>query len=271
MRFVAAFVLAAAAVSAQEIGFAEGSKVAAGSSAIDNPNVNNGVQWDSSLSASGANAGDTLFNHVSNSQFTNVNENLSIQDNLANNLGFTSVEGNSGWTADGNGNVMGPVQNDMRGMVAPLRKRAGDVVFANNHHSEIAATSLVYSPYAAPYYAPAFVSYPVSVVTPVHYRPTHKAHPGYMANAPVVEAPKYASKAPVVEVPKHEYKAPVSEEPKHEYKAPVAEEPKHEYQAPVVEAPKYESKAPVAAEPTHVEPVQYSASPITNVKYAKAL
>ncbi|KAJ2545765.1 hypothetical protein EV175_005800, partial [Coemansia sp. RSA 1933] len=174
MRFIATFVLAAAAVSAQDVGFAEGTKAAAGASAIDNPNVNNGVQWDSSLSASGASSENTLFNHVADSEFSNVNENISLQDNLANNLGFTSVEGNSGWTADGNGNVMGPVLNDMRGVDTPLRKRAGDVVFANNHHTDIASTSMVYNPYVAPYYAPAFVSYPVSVVTPVHYRPVHK-------------------------------------------------------------------------------------------------
>ncbi|KAJ1767627.1 hypothetical protein IW140_004661 [Coemansia sp. RSA 1813] len=246
MRFFAAFVLAAA-VSAQEIGFADGPKVAAGASAIDNPNVNNGVQVDSSLVASPDAAGNTLFNHIAGSHFTNVNENLSVQDNLANNPGFASIEGNSGWTADGDGNFMGPVQNDLRGSAMPLLKRAGDVVFANNRHSDISAVSMVYSPYAPSYYAPAFVSYPVSVVTPVHYRPAHKVHPGYTASAPAAEAPK------------------------HEYQAPVAEAPKHEYQAPVVEAPKYASKAPAAEAPKHEEPVTYSASPITNVKYAKAL
>ncbi|KAJ2514765.1 hypothetical protein H4217_005567 [Coemansia sp. RSA 1939] len=253
MRYFASLVLAAAAsVSAQEIGVSEGSKVSAGASAIDNPNVNNGFQAESSLLTSGGSTafgGNTLFNHVAGSQFTNINENLSVQDNLVNNPGFTSVHGNNGWTADGDGNLMGPVLNDMRGGFAPLRKRAGDVVFANNAHH---AASVMYSPFApAAYYGPATViSYPVPMVAPVYYAPVHKQTRGYSAQAPAKEAPKYAGNAPVVEQPKPDYHAP----PKPEYKAPAAEQPKHVYPSPVAE-----------------KPVEYSASPITNIKYAKAL
>ncbi|KAJ2519309.1 hypothetical protein GGI11_002609 [Coemansia sp. RSA 2049] len=293
MRYFASLVLAAAAsVSAQEIGVSEGSKVSAGASAIDNPNVNNGFQAESSLLTSGGSTafgGNTLFNHVAGSQFTNINENLSVQDNLVNNPGFTSVHGNNGWTADGDGNLMGPVLNDMRGGFAPLRKRAGDVVFANNAHH---AASVMYSPFApAAYYGPATViSYPVPMVAPVYYAPVHKQTRGYSAQAPAKEAPKYAGNAPVVEQPKPDYHAPVAEQPKPEYKAPVAEQPKSdyhapvaekpkpEYHAPVAEQPKPEYKAPAAEQPKHVypspvaeKPVEYSASPITNIKYAKAL
>ncbi|KAJ2655441.1 hypothetical protein IWW48_005528 [Coemansia sp. RSA 1200] len=267
MRYLASFVLAAAAasVSAQDVGVSEGSKVSAGASAIDSPNINNGFQAESSLLTSGGSTafgGNTLFNHVAGSQFTNVNENLSVQDNLVNNPGFTSVQGNNGWTADGDGNLMGPVLNDMRGGFAPLRKRAGDVVFANNAHH---IASVMYSPFApAAYYGPATVlSYPVSVVAPVYYAPIHKQTRGYTAEAPAKETPKYASKAPIVEQPKPEYKAPVAEQPKPEYKAPVAEQPKPDYHAPIAEQPKPEYKAPVAEQPKpeHKAPVAEQPKP----------
>ncbi|KAJ1986154.1 hypothetical protein EDC05_006397 [Coemansia umbellata] len=250
MRFFTVLAFSVAA-SAQEIGFSAGANVASGSSAIDNPNINNGVQVDSSLFASGVTSGNTLFNHISGSHFASVNENLSIQDNLANNPGFASVAGSSGWTANGDANSMGPVKNDFRGAADLLHKRGGDIVFASNNHYSGAA--VVYHPAVVPYLAHAIVHIPVSVVTP-----------GY-SSAPIAEQPKPEYKAPVAEQPKPEYKAPVVEQPKPEYKAPVVEQPKPEYKAPIVEQPKPAAySAPTSPAPAKYEKAEQEAIIVQN-------
>ncbi|KAJ2724710.1 hypothetical protein GGI07_001763 [Coemansia sp. Benny D115] len=128
-----AFVATTTAVIGQEIGFSGGSSISSGTNAVSNPNVNNGWQSDSSLFSSGEGAGVNTFNNVAGSSFTNVNANAAFKDNILNNPSITSVKGNSGWTANGDANELGPVQN-LFGAASPVFRRHGDVVFADNHH-----------------------------------------------------------------------------------------------------------------------------------------
>ncbi|KAJ2595907.1 hypothetical protein EV177_008039 [Coemansia sp. RSA 1804] len=160
MRTVSALIAAASAVVAQEIGFSGGASFSDGTNAISNPNVNNGWQSDSSLISSGgtsASAGPTTFNDVVGSSFTNINANTAIKDNLVNNPSVSQVKGNDGWTANGDSNALGPVQNLFGGFA-----RRGDVVFADNHHqvqsqlvNEQALPAHVFSP---TFVRPGFVS-----------------------------------------------------------------------------------------------------------------
>ncbi|KAJ1725488.1 hypothetical protein LPJ53_000303 [Coemansia erecta] len=133
---LAAIVLSATAavVVSQEIGFADGPSFANGPNAISNPNINNGWQADSSLFASGdGSAGVNTFNDVVGTTFTNINTNTAFKDNIVNNPSKTVVSGDEGWTANGDSNKLGPVEN-VFGSSAGFARRSGDVVFADNHH-----------------------------------------------------------------------------------------------------------------------------------------
>ncbi|KAJ2800892.1 hypothetical protein H4R20_003888 [Coemansia guatemalensis] len=135
-------------VASQEVGFSGGANVVDGPNAISNPNVNNGWQADSSLfagSGSNSNGGSSVFNDVFGSSFTNINSNTAIKDNIVNNPSVDFVSGNSGWTANGDRNQLGPVQND-------FAHRRRDVVFASNHHqaqSQVAETVAAPVPHIA--------------------------------------------------------------------------------------------------------------------------
>ncbi|KAJ2834058.1 hypothetical protein J3B01_004145 [Coemansia erecta] len=159
MRTFTAIIFASSAVLAQEIGFSGGADVVSGSNAISNPNVNNGWQADSSLFASEG-TGASTFNNVAGSSFTSVNANTASKDNILNNPSLTSVKGNSGWTANGDANALGPVQNQFGAQ--PFFRRAGDVVFADNHHQVNAQNRVVGSGFVAPQFVtPQFVqTYP---------------------------------------------------------------------------------------------------------------
>ncbi|KAJ2084383.1 hypothetical protein H4R24_000013 [Coemansia sp. RSA 988] len=136
-------------VASQEIGVSGGANVVDGPNAISNPNVNNGWQADSSLftgSGSNSDGGPNVFNGVSGSSFTNINSNTAIKDNIVNNPSTDFVSGNSGWTANGDRNQLGPVQNEF-GAGAHRRR---DVVFASNHHqaqSQVAETVIAPVPH----------------------------------------------------------------------------------------------------------------------------
>ncbi|KAJ1880849.1 hypothetical protein H4R99_007059 [Coemansia sp. RSA 1722] len=160
MRSFSAIVFAASAVLGQEIGFASGPSVSSGSNAVSNPNVNNGWQSDSSLFSSGEGAGVNTFNNVAGSSFTNVNANSAIKDNIINNPSFAAVKGNDGWTANGDSNNLGPVQNMFGG--AGVFRRSGDVVFADNHHqvqAQAAPVRFVQPQFAGPVFTqPQFVA-----------------------------------------------------------------------------------------------------------------
>ncbi|KAJ2461311.1 hypothetical protein GGF42_000275 [Coemansia sp. RSA 2424] len=166
MRTFTAIAFAASAALAQEVGFSGGSSISSGSNAISNPNVNNGWQADSSLFASGGSGAPSTFNNVAGSSFTSVNSNAAFKDNLINNPSATFVKGNDGWTANGNQNSLGPVQNLFGGAV-PVFRRGGDVVFADVRHQ---SNPHVVSPgFASPFFAqPQFVQgFAPGVVAPI--------------------------------------------------------------------------------------------------------
>ncbi|KAJ1932058.1 hypothetical protein FBU59_006499 [Linderina macrospora] len=52
--------------------------------------------------------------------------------NIINNPSQSHVKGNDGWTANGDSNQLGPVQNMFGG--SGFVRRDNDIVFANNHH-----------------------------------------------------------------------------------------------------------------------------------------
>ncbi|KAJ1857859.1 hypothetical protein GGH12_001381 [Coemansia sp. RSA 1822] len=217
MRFFTTVALAISAVVAQEIGVSSGDKVSAGASAIDNPNINNGMQTDGSLFVSGSAGQGGLFNNVVGSHFVNANLNTAIEDNLVNNPGFTSIAGNSGWVANGDRNALGSVQN-------VLGRR-------DAYHAAAPA-------YSAPVaYHPAVPAYSAPVV----YHPVAP----YAAIAPIVVPAPVHYYAPVF----HTYPAPST------YKAPVAEKPAH-YTAPEYHAPVAASKYHGAAAAPVIVPVE---------------
>ncbi|KAJ1646308.1 hypothetical protein J3B02_006289 [Coemansia erecta] len=163
MRSFTAIVFAASAVLAQEIGFSGGPSVSSGTNGISNPNVNNGWQSDSSLFSGGESAGVNTFNNVAGSSFTNVNANSAVKDNIINNPSFAAVKGNNGWTANGDANNLGPVQNLFGAAGAGVFRRSGDVVFADSHHqiqqAPVAPVHFVQPQFSAPFFAqPQFVA-----------------------------------------------------------------------------------------------------------------
>ncbi|KAJ1665185.1 hypothetical protein IWW47_002743 [Coemansia sp. RSA 2052] len=230
MRAFTALIVSTVAVAAQEIGFTGGPSIASGTSAINAPNVNNGWQADSSLFASGNSAAPNTFNGVFNSHFTNINSNLAAGDNLLNNPGLAKVAGNSGWTANGANNVMGPVQNDFGGAFV---RRSGDVFFANGYHGAGPVVSLppiVYHPVSAPYTVPPHYNVPIVNVPkpiPVAYSPLAPAPAAYSAPPAVVAVAKpaqYAAPPPLLApVPAPYAAAPVVAYKKAEQKATIVQ------------------------------------------------
>ncbi|PIA17556.1 hypothetical protein COEREDRAFT_7516 [Coemansia reversa NRRL 1564] len=200
MRFFGVLSVALSVAVAQEIGVSGDHKVVSGVNAIDNPNVNNGVQVDSSLVAgdNGASEGN-LFNNVVNGHFSNVNSNAAVQDNLINNAGITKVSGNSGWTANGDNNALGAVQNDF-GVFTPFFKRENEADHPNNHYHAAAPVynapahkgPAVYHHPVVPYFAvPVVIPAPVHYYAPIfHHKPAHVPH-----KAPAAEKPVYHSAA----------------------------------------------------------------------------
>ncbi|KAJ2863463.1 hypothetical protein GGH94_003588 [Coemansia aciculifera] len=171
MRTYTAIAFAASAVFAQEIGFSGGSSISSGSNAVSNPNVNNGWQADSSLFSSGGSGAPSTFNNIAGSSFTSVNSNAAFKDNILNNPSATFVKGNDGWTANGNQNAMGPVQNLFGGAV-PVFRRGGDVVFADVHrqvqgNSHIVSPGLASAFWGQPQIAPGFAPEVVAAVVPI--------------------------------------------------------------------------------------------------------
>ncbi|KAJ1951732.1 hypothetical protein GGI12_006413 [Dipsacomyces acuminosporus] len=163
MRTFAALLVAASATLAQEVGVTGGPNVASGTNGISAPNVNSGWEADSSAFVGGSSAAPAgVLNNVAGSTFTSVNSNSAVKNNIINNPSQTHVKGNDGWTANGDANNLGPVQNLFGSVGAlplagaiPFFKRGGDVVFANNHHqNNLAHAGFVPSP---AFVQPAFV------------------------------------------------------------------------------------------------------------------
>ncbi|KAJ1646311.1 hypothetical protein J3B02_004574 [Coemansia erecta] len=169
MRAVATIFAIVSFAVAQEIGFTDGPSIADGPNAISNPNINNGWQADSSLFSGGSAASGgsvqpetNVFNDIVGSTFTSINSNSAFKDNIVNNPSKVSVSGNEGWTANGDGNHLGAVENVFSG--ARFVRRGGDVVFASNHHQIVSpqpqiatfpATHVIRPVVSAAGYAPA--------------------------------------------------------------------------------------------------------------------
>ncbi|KAI9472545.1 hypothetical protein BX667DRAFT_500009 [Coemansia mojavensis] len=250
MHFLTSVILAMSVAVAQEVSVTDGDKASAGASAIDSPNVNNGVQVESSLFASDGGAGtERLFNNVFNTHFTSAHVNVAADDNLINNPGFTSLSGDDGWIANGDNNLLGPLEN----------------LFSKRGSASYHSSAPYHAPATAPYHAPAHyyrystpyvVATPILVPAPVHYYPVFHTHPPPSApykapaheapapkyNAPAAEKPAYKGTAPVVEKPDYKHIAPVGEKPDYKHTAPVVEKP-----APSYEAPAYQGAAPVVS------------------------
>ncbi|KAJ2342921.1 hypothetical protein GGF43_005817, partial [Coemansia sp. RSA 2618] len=84
----------------QEIEAEAGDSISGGSAAINNPNVNNGFQVDSSLiTNNGAGQGDFINNAFGNS-ITHINTNSANKDNIVINPTTVTSNGNNGLTAN---------------------------------------------------------------------------------------------------------------------------------------------------------------------------
>ncbi|PIA14136.1 hypothetical protein COEREDRAFT_82961 [Coemansia reversa NRRL 1564] len=174
MKFFATLVLAATAVVAQQIGSDSGPTVADGPSAVSNPNINNGQQAQNSL-VDGSNKGGNVFQGLTGNTFSDSVSNLGISDNNFVNPSQTSVSGNKGDTANGEGNHIGDFIQAATGF-GPIRKR--DAVFNNFDH-------------AAWGYHPVFPVY-----APVYGVPVYP-HPGFVA--PVAHVNHNSQNAAIVQ------------------------------------------------------------------------
>ncbi|KAJ2720516.1 hypothetical protein GGI07_004561 [Coemansia sp. Benny D115] len=199
MRTFTIIALASGVACAQKIGFSGGSGISSGVNAINNPNINNGWQLDSSLFSSGNAAGSNIFNNVAGSQFSNINANAEIKDNGINNIGLTKIAGNSGWTANGDGNALGPIQNGIVGGGVPVFRRNGDVIISNGYHKDSPPS---YIP-TTPAYVP--VAVPVTTSAPVVY------HPAVSTDQPKYTPSSVSTSPPVSTSASNAYQVPVSE------------------------------------------------------------
>ncbi|KAJ2868742.1 hypothetical protein FB639_004826, partial [Coemansia asiatica] len=128
----------------QEMFNSSGASVSGGSSAVSNPNINNGEQIDSSLIVGGqaagagleaqapedAAAGGNVFANVMGTSFTEVNSNSANKDNIVVNAHLTTINGDEGETINGQANNIG----DSQRVAALVRRdilRKRDVVFNN--------------------------------------------------------------------------------------------------------------------------------------------
>ncbi|KAJ2842406.1 hypothetical protein IWW36_005919 [Coemansia brasiliensis] len=262
MRFLTSIAFALSVAVAQEVGVTDSDKVSAGASAIDSPNVNNGVQVESSLFASGSGAGkEGVFDNIFNSHFMNAHINVAADDNLVNNPSFTSLSGDSGWIANGDSNLLGPLEN-------LFSKRGGAA-----YHSSAPYHAPATAPYNAPakyhrYLSPYAAVAPILVPAPVHYYPVFHTHPPPSApyKAPVHEAPAPKYNAPAEGKPAYKSTAPVEEKPDYKHTAPIEEKPDYKHTAPVVDkpAPAYQAPAAEKPAPSYEAPAYHGAAPIVS-------
>ncbi|KAJ2770085.1 hypothetical protein IWQ56_002300 [Coemansia nantahalensis] len=192
MQLFATLLVAASAVMAQQIGSDQGTTVSSGPSAISNPNVNNGQQFQNSLVSAGSKGGN-VFEGLTGNTFVDSASNMGMSDNNMINPAHTSVQGNSGATANGEGNFIG----DM--FQGGFMRR--DAVF-NNFGAAGYPHGFVHNGFpvvGAGYAHPGFVhaGYPMAVAQPMYARPYPVAAPvAYPVAAPVAHA-AYPVAAPV--------------------------------------------------------------------------
>ncbi|KAJ1798730.1 hypothetical protein LPJ75_006795, partial [Coemansia sp. RSA 2598] len=124
----------------QEVSSSNGAAVSSGSSAVSNPNINNGNQIDSSLIVGGpaagageveaqdpGSAGDKVFADVMGASFTEINTNSANKDNIVANAHITTINGNEGETINGEASNIGDSQR-IAGLVRRAAERKRDVV-----------------------------------------------------------------------------------------------------------------------------------------------
>ncbi|ORX65247.1 hypothetical protein DL89DRAFT_271207 [Linderina pennispora] len=157
MRTATTFIaIASASAFGQEIGSTDGPSIVSAPNAISAPNVNNGWQADGSFFSGGSSQGGNAFTNIFGSSFSTVNSNDVSKGNIVNNPSQSHVKGNDGWTANGNSNLLGPVQNTFS--AAGFVRRNSDVVFANNAHQVSAAPQVAHPGFVSGGFAPAGVS-----------------------------------------------------------------------------------------------------------------
>ncbi|KAJ1998841.1 hypothetical protein H4R26_005304, partial [Coemansia thaxteri] len=166
LALLVAQVLAVSALAApvvfkrQQISSDGGDSVSAGSTAVSNPIVNNGEMVDSSIINNGSDGGDTFAN-VIGSSFTKVTSNNSNKDNIVINPSTTTVNGNSGQTANGMDNHVGDTQH-VAGVPALWRRNAVfsgavlDDVHYGYGHEAVYDYPQIYYPHAEPHYEPIY-------------------------------------------------------------------------------------------------------------------
>ncbi|KAJ2073347.1 hypothetical protein GGH13_002062 [Coemansia sp. S155-1] len=82
-----------------------------GPTALSNPTVNNGASTQGSLKADTSANGATMVNPVGN-EFSQVNSNQEVADNVFENPNWNQISGNNGPALAGNNNIFVPVTNE---------------------------------------------------------------------------------------------------------------------------------------------------------------
>ncbi|KAJ2554005.1 hypothetical protein EV175_002739 [Coemansia sp. RSA 1933] len=108
MKFFAALVVATTAVLAQQQEGNQGPNLSEGPSAVSNPNVNNGWQAQGSFFDSSSSGHNDISGEVGNS-FNHQASNSAIMDSNFINPSKSSISGNVGDTANGEGNAIGDI------------------------------------------------------------------------------------------------------------------------------------------------------------------
>ncbi|KAJ2803534.1 hypothetical protein H4R20_002855 [Coemansia guatemalensis] len=197
MQIFATLLVAASAVLAQQIGSEQGPDVASGPSAVSNPNVNNGQQFQNSLVSSGSKGGNVFEDLVGNT-FIDTTSNVGISDNNFVNPSTTSVSGNTGATTNGEGNHIGDFIGGLPGGLpiglgvgGPVGFHKRDAVFNNYGHGH-PGYPVGYAPHGAPVHVLPAPVYAHPVYAPVHHVPV-----SYPVAAPHPAAYPVAAPRPV--------------------------------------------------------------------------
>ncbi|KAJ2402857.1 hypothetical protein GGI23_000417 [Coemansia sp. RSA 2559] len=148
--------------SNEEIEAEGGDSLSNGPAAISNPNINNGLQVDSSFVDDGSASGGDVFANNFGTSFTNIKSNSANKDNIVINPTTINSSGNAGKTANGEGNNIGDSETVVPGGLfrKDARFTGGTLesyyVQPGYAHAPVYAAPVVYSPhvgygYAVPY------------------------------------------------------------------------------------------------------------------------
>ncbi|KAJ1662576.1 hypothetical protein IW140_005284 [Coemansia sp. RSA 1813] len=189
MKFFAALVVAATAVLAQQQEGNQGPNLSEGPSAVSNPNVNNGFQAQGSFFDGSQSGGNQISGQVGSS-FNHQASNSAILDSNFINPSKSSVSGNVGDTANGEGNSIG----DFFGAGGFIKRDAvlnnfggfGGFGGYGGHAYGAHYAPVAYAPRPVVYEAPRPIAY--AAPRPIAYAAPHPvayaapiAHPAYAA------------------------------------------------------------------------------------------